>query len=116
MKLAGEGYTYKLIACILSIKGIRLLFRLKACNAYTLEECNKMITKNIGYAYATSPIAEEMKMSDTGCWYLALYDDSKPMSVKDVIMAATNKEAVICAAEQYNAPYGTYSITLVTGV
>jgi hypothetical protein len=116
MKVSGERFTYKLIACILSIKGIRLLFRLKACNAYTLEECNKMITKNIGYAYATSPIAKKMKMSGTGCWFLALYDDSKPMSVKDVIMAATNKEAVICAAEQYNAPYGTYSITLVTGV
>jgi hypothetical protein len=29
MKVSGERFTYKLIACILSIKGIRLLFRLK---------------------------------------------------------------------------------------
>jgi hypothetical protein len=29
---------------------------------------------------------------------------------------ANNKEAVISAAAQHNAPYGKYSITLVTGV
>lgn len=72
-----------------------------------------MNTKNIGYAYASSPIAKHMKMNNTGCWFVAIYDDSKPMQEKDVVFASVSQLAVHDVAKLHDYPFGKYSMELV---
>lgn len=72
-----------------------------------------MKTKNIGYAYPSSFIAKAKGYNKVGCYFLAVYDESKPMSVKDIIVASYEKESVKSAANAYDLPYGKYSMELV---
>lgn len=74
-----------------------------------------MKTKNIGYAYASSDIAQYMGFSKTGCYFVTVYDDSKPMKKTDVVFASENKEKVQDWALNIKSyPYGTYSMELVS--
>lgn len=72
-----------------------------------------MKTKNIGYAYATSDIAKHMGFNATGCYFVAVYDDSKPMTAKDVVFASNDKESVLVEADMHVYPVGKYSMNLV---
>lgn len=71
-----------------------------------------MKTKNVGYAYPTSDIAKHMDCIKTGCYFLAVYDDSKPMDVDDIIIACNDKMVLKGIADDYEMPYGTYSMEL----
>ncbi len=73
-----------------------------------------MQTKNIGYAYATSDIATKFKRPN-GCYFFAIYDDAKPMQVKNIVEVANDKESLFAIAALYDIPYGTYSLTLAQG-
>lgn len=48
------------------------------------------ITKNIGYAYPTSPLARELGYKSSGYYYLAVYDDARPITRHDVVYACLN--------------------------
>jgi hypothetical protein len=72
-----------------------------------------MKTKNVGYAYASSPLAKHMKMYHTGCWFLGIYDDSEPMKEKDVVFTSVSQLAVHEEAKKYDFPSGKYSMELV---
>lgn len=81
------------------------------------EESSKAVSmkrKIIGYAYASSDIAKATGHAKTGCHYLAIHDETSPMAVRDVVFSSQDKDEVKKAADQYDMPYGTYSIDLVT--
>ena len=53
------------------------------------------ITKTIGYAYPSSPIARAKGYNTSGCWYIAIYDESRPLSENDIAYAAFYKRDVM---------------------
>lgn len=71
------------------------------------------ITKNIGYAYPTSPLAKELGYNQTGCYYVAVYDDSRAITRHDVCCVAFDKAAVIAMVPSFagkHVAWGEYSM------
>lgn len=71
-----------------------------------------MNTKTIGYAYPTSPLAKDLGYNESGVWYIAVYDDSKPITVHDVVYASVSKNNVDTAVNHFapeDMAYGAYS-------
>ena len=70
-----------------------------------------MITKNIGYAYPSSQLANMLDFGKSGCYYLALYDDSKPLNHNDVYFAHKDMQTVKDYSKSYtNLSWGKYSM------
>jgi len=71
------------------------------------------ITKNIGYAYPTSPLAKELGYGPVGCWYIALYDDDNPIKNNNVCAAAEKREGLISLVPAFagsHVAWGKYSM------
>lgn len=52
-------------------------------------------TKNIGFAYPTSPLAKELGYGQSGCYYVAVYDDLLPITRNDVLYACFTLQNVV---------------------
>lgn len=59
-----------------------------------------MNTKTLGYAYPTSPIAKYMGYNHSGCWYLAVIEELKPIKETDIVYACESKEKAIGMVKQ----------------
>lgn len=71
------------------------------------------ITKNIGYAYPYSQLAKGLGYNQTGCYYVAVYDDSRAITRHDVCCAAFDKAGVIAMVPSFvgkHAAWGEYSM------
>lgn len=70
------------------------------------------ITKNIGYAYPSSQMAKMLDFGKSGCHYLAIYDDAKPVKYSDVYFAHKSLDAVIERGNQGTEaePWGKWSM------
>lgn len=70
------------------------------------------ITKNIGYAYPSSPLAKELGYNKTGCYYVAVYDDSRAITRHDVKHAcyALSVSVQIIKSVYRELEYGRYSM------
>jgi hypothetical protein len=69
--------------------------------------------KTVGYAYPTSPIAAYRGASKAGCWYLAVFDEGKPLHERDVIYSAENKRDVLSMVNSLvpeSIAWGKYSM------
>lgn len=72
-----------------------------------------MITKNIGYAYPTSPLAKAKGLYKSGCYYIAVYDDSRPITEHDVIYTCLTVQDAMHMIDHIvdkSIPYGKYSM------
>jgi hypothetical protein len=71
-----------------------------------------MITKNIGYAYPSSQLAKMLDFGKSGCYYLAIYDDTMSVKYSDVYFAHKNLGVVVERANQgtEQEPWGEYSM------
>jgi hypothetical protein len=50
-----------------------------------------MRIKTIGWAYPFSGVAHKTGHSTTGCWYVACYDEQKPMEYSDIVFSSNDK-------------------------
>ena len=63
-----------------------------------------MRTSRIGYAYASSPLAEEHGHGSTGCWYLEVCDGPGWMARVDSVTTYRTQAAVATAADRLGLP------------
>lgn len=69
-----------------------------------------MKTKNIGYAYPSSIIANSKGFAKTGCWYLSIQNDDEYFFTGQVVYSSLEKQDVLMDAENYAEPWGFYSM------
>lgn len=72
----------------------------------------KTKVKCLFYAYPSSIVANALGHKSTGCHYLFIGDEDKPISkpLEGIVFSSPNAKEVLDKAAEYPEPWGNYSM------